>query len=247
MSTTEEHYRQLLAKHYTWMSGSDFAARVRDQRTLLESILQQHHMKASGLALDLGSGPGFQSVALADLGFSPVIAVDTSAELLAELRTHSGAHRIETRQADLAAVGDLTFPSLATVAVCMGDTLSHLPSRQKVQSFFSGLHRVLASSALFVITYRDLTVELHDLDRFLPVRSDEEKIMTCFLEYEQDAVVVHDLIHVREGSEWHLHKSSYRKLRLAKQWVVETLFSAGFRTIQQGDAGRLSLIVAQRS
>jgi len=48
-------------------------------------------------------------------------------------------------------------------------------------------------------TYRDLTKELEGLDRFIPVRSDD-KIMTCFLEYESaESVAVHDLIYTRVG------------------------------------------------
>jgi cyclopropane fatty-acyl-phospholipid synthase-like methyltransferase len=249
MASVTEHYKQLLAHHYTWMSGADFAAKVAEQRALLEQVLRASGIaQPAGLALDLGSGPGFQSVALAELGFSPVVAVDTSAELLEELRTHIGMHAIETRQADLAAIGDLTFGSDAAVAVCMGDTLTHLPSKQAVDSFFTGIHRALATGGLLVITYRDLTSELTGLDRFLPVRSDEEKIMTCFLEYaSDDAVLVHDLIHIREGREWKLEKSSYRKLRLAQQWVIDALGRAGFSILKQEPAGRLTLIVARKT
>jgi SAM-dependent methyltransferase len=249
MASVTEHYKQLLARHYTWMSGADFAAKVAEQRVLLQQVLRASGIAPpAGLALDLGSGPGFQSLALAELGFSPVVAVDTSAELLEELRTHIGTHRIETRQADLAAMGDLTFGSDAAVAVCMGDTLTHLLSKQTVESFFTGGHRALTTGGLFVITYRDLTGELTGLDRFLPVRSDDEKIMTCFLEYEsKDAVLVHDLIHIREGSEWKLEKSSYRKLRLAQEWVADALGRAGFSIVKQEPAGRLTMIVAQKT
>jgi SAM-dependent methyltransferase len=249
MASVTEHYKQLLARHYTWMSGADFAAKVAEQRALLEQVLRASGIvQPAGLALDLGSGPGFQSVALAELGFSPVVAVDTSAELLEELRAHIGMHAIETRQADLAAIGDLTFPSPATIAVCMGDTLTHLSSKQTVEAFFAGVHRTLITGGLFVITYRDLTSELTGLDRFLPVRSDDEKIMTCFLEYEgEESVVVHDLIHIREGREWKLEKSNYRKLRLAQPWVVDALSRAGFSIVKQEPAGRLTLIVARKS
>jgi SAM-dependent methyltransferase len=249
MTSVTEHYKQLLARHYTWMSGADFAAKVAEQRAILQQVLVACGIaQPAGLALDLGSGPGFQSVALAELGFSPVVAVDTSAELLEELRTHIGMHRIETRQADLSAIGDLTFPSPAAVAVCMGDTLTHLPSKQTVESFLTGLHRTLSTGGLFVITYRDLTSELTGLDRFLPVRSDDEKIMTCFLEYESDdAVLVHDLIHIREGREWKLEKSSYRKLRLSQRWVLDALGSAGFSIVRHEPAGRLTLIVARKT
>ena len=68
--------------------------------------------------------------------------------------------------------------------------------------------------------------------------------MTCFLEYEPETVVVHDLIHVREGGAWTLHKSSYRKLRLPADWLAGELQAAGLQAARNEMAGRLSAVVA---
>jgi hypothetical protein len=51
--------------------------------------------------------------------------------------------------------------------------------------------------------------------------------MTCFLEYADSTVTVHDLLHEREGKTWGLRVSSYRKLRLSPLWVAEQLRSLG--------------------
>jgi hypothetical protein len=129
----------------------------------------------------------------------------------------------------------------------MGDTLTHLPSPAEVERLFDGVARVLAHSGLFVLTFRDMTAELTGTDRFIPVRSDTDRILTCFLEYEPEAVRVHDLIHVRRGGEWALHKSSYRKLRLAPSWVCDTLARCGFSIEFHRPAGRMVLISARRA
>ncbi len=51
------------------------------------------------------------------------------------------------------------------------------------------------------------------LDRFIPLRADADRIMTCFLESNgSESVMVHDLIHVRQGETWTLRKSAYPKL-----------------------------------
>jgi SAM-dependent methyltransferase len=246
MSSPAEHYQHLLAKHYVWMFGLSFEEKVAEQRKILEGILNGPDQR--GLALDLGSGPGFQSIALAQLGYSPVIAIDTSAELLAELTAHSSSLPIETKTMDLASLGTAEFCEQASVAVCMGDTLTHLSSRDEVERFFFAVHGKLAQEGAFVLTYRDLTSELTGVDRFLPVRSDDEKILTCFLEYEnEDSVVVNDLLHLKERDGWKLEKSSYRKLRLSGEWVANALQKAGFRIERQEPAGRLSLIAARRA
>jgi trans-aconitate methyltransferase len=92
MSTVNEHYERLLSQHYTWMFGVSFEDRVTEQKSFLSRTLAPlHYTPEAATAVDLGCGPGFQTIALAQLGFSPVIAVDTSAELLDELRSHIGS------------------------------------------------------------------------------------------------------------------------------------------------------------
>lgn len=103
------------------------------------------------------------------------------------------------------------------------------------------MFRKLAAGGRFAITYRDLSVTLTGLDRVIPVRSDDQKVMTCFLEYDSDeSVLVNDVVHVREKAGWRMEKGSYRKLRLSQAWVVTALAEAGFSICSQGLAGRRS-------
>jgi SAM-dependent methyltransferase len=241
MSTVNEHYERLLSQHYTWMFGVSFEERVGEQKSFLSRTLAPLHFTLqNALAVDLGSGPGFQTVALAQLGFSPVIAVDTSAELLDELRSHVGSLPVRIEKADLRDLPAIVQTGQATVIVCMGDTLTHLPEKSDVSALFGSVFDRLRSGGVFVITYRDLTKELFGTDRFIPVRSDENKIMTCFLEFENaDSVVVHDLVHIRQNMGWSLNKSSYRKLRLGIAWVHEELSRVGFDILSEDLSGRL--------
>ena len=79
----------------------------------------------------------------------------------------------------------------------MGDTLTHLASKGEVGALFREVFDGLRPGGMFIITYRDLTKELHGTDRFIPIRSDDNKIMTCFLEFENaESVVVHDLVYI---------------------------------------------------
>ncbi|NGO72523.1 class I SAM-dependent methyltransferase, partial [Streptomyces boncukensis] len=184
-------------------------------------------------AVDLGSGPGPQSLALARLGFTTVHAVDTSAALLAELTEHarrSGAARaIRTHQADIrGALPHLAAPGSVAAVVCMGDTLPHLPHRADVRELIAQAAEALRPGGSFVATFRDLTTALHGPDRFLPVRSTADRILTCFLDYaDGDTVQVHDLLYTRRNGAWHFASSSYPKLRLAPQWVAEQCAAAG--------------------
>jgi hypothetical protein len=126
---------------------------------------------------------------------------------------------------------DKHAPKGVELAVCMTDTILHLESEEKVALLFEKVLAHLDPQGKFVLTFRDLTHELTELDRFVPVRSDENTIFTCFLEYEAEAVKVHDIIYKRSAGEWHLVKSFYRKLRLSKDWVDNRLLDCGFTEV----------------
>ncbi len=248
MSSAREHYEHFLAKHYLWMTGIPFEEKVKEQQALIERTIKEFGASTPpGPALDLGSGPGFQSIALAQLGFTPVIAIDSSTELLKELTVRSGAHDIKTIEMDLISLARLPVEEPASLALCMGDTLTHLPSRRDVLQFFTDVFARLSTGGLFVITYRDLTSELTGTDRFIPVRSDGEKIMICFLEFDNaESALVHDLVHVQGADGWILEKSCYRKLRLPQRWVSQELQNAGFHVVSEGLDGRFTLLIARK-
>jgi SAM-dependent methyltransferase len=243
MSAVTQHYDTLLAQHYSWMVGAPFEAKVAEQQALLEQLGVPGR---AGLAVDLGCGPGFQSVALARLGFSPILAVDSCQALLNELAGHTGDLPIEAVCADLRGLKQLVAPGTAAAVVCMGDTLTHLESRSDVSRLLADSHAVLAPGGTLVLTFRDLSVELKGLDRFLPVRSDGDRIMTCVLDYERDSVVVNDLVYVREGGSWSLHKSNYRKLRVGVEDLSRELRELGFAVRSSEVAGRLQALTATK-
>jgi SAM-dependent methyltransferase len=224
MSDVAKHYENLLARHYSWMVGTEFDAKVTEQRGLLQEL----GVHGEGLAVDLGCGPGYQAVALAKLGFSPVRAVDGSEILLNELAGHARGFAIEPVRADIRDLKKFTKPGSASAIVCMGDTLTHLPSLDDVSQLLADAHRALKPGGVLALTFRDLSIERSGLDRFLPIRADADRIMTCVLQFETDHVVINDLIYVREGASWSLHKSSYRKVRLGVEDVLADLRLLGF-------------------
>jgi SAM-dependent methyltransferase len=245
MGTTAEHYERLLADCYSWMLG-DFDARVERERAFL---LEHGVSPAAGaeggarVAVDLGAGSGHQAVALARLGWT-VRAIDFSAKLLGELRRR-------TAGLDVAAIEDdlrwfprhLTGP--AGAVLCLGDTLTHLASTGEVRTLFADARRCLAPGGALVLTFRDLSRALDGTERFIPVRSDEDTILTCFLEYLPATVRVHDLLHRRRDGAWQLATSAYEKLRLAVRDVEAWVMAAGFALAHTASTRGLVEIVAR--
>jgi SAM-dependent methyltransferase len=243
--SAQEHYENLLADHYEWMFGLPFEAKVAEQKAILDEFGGPD--VSGGLAVDLGCGSGFQCIALSDRGYK-VIGIDTSEKLLRNLSTRIGSRNIVPKHADLRDLDSLVGPATVEIAVCMGDTLTHLSSRSEVSKLFQSVARALKPGGRFVATYRDLArAELLGLERFIPIRSDNHRVMICFLEYETaETVVVHDLINLRDDNgNWTLHKSSYKKLRLPAQWVTAELLAAGL-SISGFSEGRMVTIAATR-
>jgi 2-polyprenyl-3-methyl-5-hydroxy-6-metoxy-1,4-benzoquinol methylase len=200
--------------------------------------------KAGGRAVDLGAGFGMHAIPLARRGFRAV-AIDTYDPLLKELESRKGSLPIRTVNADLLAFrAHIAAP--ADVIVCMGDTLTHLPNHSSVESLFGDVAASLSPGGVFAATFRDyVSAPLQGDARFILVRGDEERVLTCFLEYADTTVTVHDLLHQREGGSWRLRASSYPKLRLSPEWVVERLSSLGLSVRRDTASGGMIRIIAR--
>ena len=241
VTSANEHYDNFLASHYSWIcGGSDL--KINENRKFFRDHVGISD--CSGIAVDLGAGPGFQSVPLAESGFK-VIAIDTSRELLLELNANAGELEITTVQDNLMKF-DEHIPDKVKIVVCMGDTLSHLESREEIRALFRNVYSALEDKGLFVLSYRDLSVELRDLDRFIPIRSDSKRIFMCFLEYEEKHVKVHDIFFEKTKNQWRMEKSFYRKLRIAAQWSKKCLLKSGFKIEKYDTSGPMVTIVARK-
>ena len=241
MATVTEHYEKHLAPYYSWLFG-DFNETVEANRHFF--IAQKLIPGKSKIAIDLGCGPGFQSIALAQLGFS-VYAFDLSRTLLDELKNHIGGLHITPIKDDI-----LNFashcPEHIELCTCMGDTLTHLDSFETIKSLFADVYRSLETGGKFVLTFRDLVPELKDRDRFIPVKSDPETIFTCFLEYEAEHVRVNDMIYTRSKDGWKLDVSCYRKLRIPLAWIRRELLELGFTiNLCENNKGMITVIAGK--
>jgi hypothetical protein len=241
MATVADHYKTHLAPIYLWMAGG-FEAAVSRGEAEIESIVPR--LSSGATAVDLGAGFGMHAIPLARRGCS-VIAIDTSALLLEELRNQAETLPVTTVEDDLLSF-QRHMESKADLILCMGDTLTHLPDPPSVEKLFTLAAESVHDGGLFIATFRDYTTPLVGQGRFIPVKSDSDRILTCFLEYAPDYVEVHDVLHERTGSTWRLRVSAYRKLRLSPEWVSAALQAAGFSVrVEPGLAGMVRIVATR--
>jgi len=247
MNPMEAHYANHLGAVYAWMQGNREAALRRSSAELEEMGLPQALSAPShSTALDLGAGLGLHSLALAKRGFQ-VTAIDSCGVLLDDLRSHAAGLPIKIVAADI-----LAFPahvsSPCDVILCLGDTLTHLPTFDAVDALLHQAVAALSAGGLFAVTFRDyVSKTLEGNERYILVRRDEQRILTCFLEYGPDRVMVHDILTQREDAQWVQRISSYPKLRLAPGRIISKLEDLGLNARQETAPSGMVRIVARNA
>lgn len=238
--TVKDHYDQHLADIYAWMCG-DFEVACDIFLHFLTS--QGIAPVQGGLAIDLGAAHGVQSVALARCGFK-VLAVDQNLRLLDELRQRAEGLSIELLQEDIRHLE--RFAQAPELLLCCGDTLAHLCDQEEVTDFVGRMAQLLAPGGRLILSFRDYSTELRGPARFIPVRSDEDRILTCLLEYSDAFVQVTDLLHSRGADGWTQKASSYRKVRLSSAAVLDELGARGLTILLNRLVGGMTTLVAEK-
>jgi SAM-dependent methyltransferase len=243
MAAVGTHYDEHLGRIYGWMIG-DVDAAIARNRAELEAL--GLHPGPTGVAVDLGSGPGLHAIPLAQIGYS-VVALDTCAVLNDELRARAGTLPVRVVADDVLAFRRHCGGAVDAI-LCMGDTLTHLASPADVETLLGEVAAALAAGGIFVATFRDYVArELTGNARFIPVRADASRILTCFLEYGPKTVTVHDLVHERDADGgWRQRVGSYEKLRLDPAAVAASLEHRGLAVVRDTGAAGMARIVARR-
>lgn len=242
METVRDHYDRFLGPVYSWILGDFDTARSRNAG-LFDSL--DLSPQANGIAVDLGCGPGCQSLPLADRGYD-VLAIDFCQALLDELERRKGRAAVRTVCDDL-----LNFrshlPEPAELIVCMGDTLVHLPDFDSVDRLIDDVAESVAPGGRFVYAIRDYVNHVpQGPDRFVPIRASDDQIFTCFLDYAENVVHVHDILHRKIGGEWSTTISDYLKLRLDSARIDERLRARGLDITGRSLADGMIVVVARQ-
>jgi len=237
----KDHYDLLLGDIYSWMAG-DFREKVNQTREFF--IKNSIKPSSTHLAIDLGSGHGIQSAALAEIGFD-VTAVDFTEKLLLELKQNT-ANKVKTIKGDIT---EFKYPAeiKPELIICMGDTLTHLPSIDSVNVLILNAAENLFTNGKLVLSYRDLSKELTGTSRFIPVKSDDTRILTCFLEYFESYVMINDILHEKINDKWEMKVSSYPKLKIPLNEITDIIqgfgLSVTLTTVIQG----MNYIIAEKN
>lgn len=239
----KKHYESHLGNFYTWMLG-DWVKKSEEFKSFLER--QNLTPKFNKKAIDMGAGNGMQAIPLAELGYE-VTAIDFNPQLLNELK-----HNIKERSLPMQVIdGEITNFELwkdinPELILCCGDTISHLASFAEIKQWVQNCYSQIIPGGKFILSFRDYSKPLQDQERFIPVKSDENRIHTCILDYADEAVSVTDLLYERVKGNWEMRVSSYQKVRITLAMIQNLLKEIGFQIEILEDFQRMNLIVAAK-
>ncbi|MBM9589865.1 class I SAM-dependent methyltransferase [Leptospira sp. 201903075] len=223
---TKDHYSNHLGNFYSWMLGD-----WKTKQTEFFEFLKSKSLGAQGkeVAIDLGAGNGIQSLALSKLGYE-VISIDFNKQLLSELKENAKtlSHPIEIIEDDILSVAKFQHKG-PTLLLCMGDTITHLSSKEEIKEFLKSCYECLNPNGKLLLSFRDYSQNLEGDSRFIPVMSDDTKIHTCILEYEENRIRVTDQLYTKKNNLWEMSISSYFKVRLQKEECLHYLEGLGFQ------------------
>ena len=237
----KEHYDKHLGNFYSWMAGDFETQTVAFQHFLIENKILPGSTKH---AIDLGAGHGLQSVPLAKLGFI-VKAVDFNTQLLSELKENVEGLDVEVIKDDIRSVS--RFADIKPeLIICCGDTITHLDSKDDIAGFIDAICTTLNKDGKILLSFRDYSTALNGDDRFIPVKSDDTRILTCVLDYQPGIVTVTDLFHEKTETGWQQTVSSYNKVRISQNEIVQLLELNKMIILFQQPINRMITIIATK-
>lgn len=239
--TAKEHYDKHLGNFYSWMTGDFETQREAFQHFLIENKILPGSTK---IAIDLGAGHGLQSFSLAKLGFI-VKAVDFNSQLLSELKENVKGLDVEIIKDDIRSVS--RFADIKPeLIICCGDTITHLDNKDDIARFIDTICTTLNKDGKVLLSFRDYSTALDGDNRFIPVKSDDTRILTCVLDYQPEVVTVTDLLHEKTGTGWQQTVSSYNKVRISQNEIVQWLELNKMSILFQQPINRMITIIATK-
>jgi SAM-dependent methyltransferase len=239
--TVKEHYDRHLGNFYSWMTG-DFVKNKDEFKSYC--LANKIEPLGKGYAIDLGAGNGIQTVALAELGYT-VKAIDFNSQLIDELKSNVKVFSVEVIFDDIRLIDRYSEPKPELI-ICCGDTISHLQNLSEIDKLIGDSFSALVPRGKIILSFRDYSSELVDVQRFIPVKSDEKRILTCFLEYFRDKLRVTDLLYELEDGKWVQKVSSYFKIRITNDKIMNILVSQGFKIIGTEVKKGMIYIIAEK-
>jgi hypothetical protein len=119
-----------------------------------------------------------------------------------------------------------------------------LNDKNEIKKLITDISTILKPNGKILFSFRDYSTELIGDSRFIPIKSDDDRILTCILDYEKEKVRVTDLLHEKTETGWNQKISSYFKVRIFTNEIIEILESVGFKIQLNSVINKMTNVIA---
>ena len=183
-----------IAPDYDLMTG--FEKRFVHEKPFFRMLVEKHNISS---ALDAGSGSGFHSILLAQLGVR-VTAVDVSPAMLDKLAHHAEAltlhvDRVRCSFQEISSVVRSTFDAV----FCLGNSLAHLLEPEELRAALANFVAALKPGGIVVLQLLNYDRIMLKRERIQSAKQSGDDIFVRFYDYGVDLLCFNILKLSRTG------------------------------------------------
>jgi len=222
-----EQFYDSLADEYDEMTSLE--GRFAKERPVFQSLVKKYGVAT---ALDAGSGTGFHSLLLAQLGLQ-ITATDISEHMLRATQKNAKQKgvRVETIQTSFIDVQKNVKKKYDAV-FCLGNSLPHILKEKDLLHSLKGFYKVLNSGGQLFIQMLNYDRIMNNRERIQSIKEVDEKIFVRFYDYEGKSIVFNILTIQKNGKPMQYSLNSIRLFPWRSSDIVRSLQDAGYGTIQ---------------
>lgn len=216
-----------LAPDYDAMTGFD--RRFAQEKPFFRLLIENNGIQT---AIDAGSGTGFHSLLLAQMGVA-VTAVDVSGEMLSRLRLHAREMNlsVETVQSTFQALA-AKLPPGADAVFCLGNSLAHLLTPADLAESLRNFARLLKPGGIFFGQMLNYDRILSSGDRIQSVKEEGGSVFVRFYDFAGPQLVFNILTLRKTGGGFTHALQSLRLRPVRREEFVNALAASGFGEIR---------------
>ena len=224
--TVSEFYDSL-AEDFDAMTG--FENRFVQERPFFRLLT---HRFGITTAVDAGSGTGFHSLLLSQLGVK-VTAVDASRKMIEVLRRHALERHLDIPSvvSDFEELPGKLHGEFDAVFV-MGNTLAHLLSEEEVVTALEAFRKILRPGGLLLLQNLNYDRILASREKIQSIREHGGTTFVRYYEYEAALIQFHILKIQREPGSIQHELNTVALRPIPKDEIVALLARLGFREIK---------------
>jgi SAM-dependent methyltransferase len=216
-----------LAPEYDAMTG--FERRFAQEKPFFRLLIENNGIRT---AVDAGSGTGFHSLLLAQLGVS-VTAVDVSGEMLARLRLHAQEMGLTVNavQSTFQALAG-RLPSGIDAVFSLGNSMAHLLTPEELAGSIRSFAAVLKPGGIFFAQLLNYDRILRNRERIQSVKEDGGSVFVRFYDFAEQLLVFNILTLRKTGGGYAHALQSVRLRPIQREEFCRALTASGFGEIK---------------